>query len=889
MKKSFKPISASKPTAVGQKTPSANWQDDKFIYCCQNLITCCTSALREGVEAIGPEVAEACSTAIVCANVAVSCFTYFDEASLSERIGACNELSACCQLLVEALGAAEFDGSKNCLDAAQSCCDLCALTAGTEEENAEAAPAETADMTAPAAAAAKKPVAKLNPNWLKVVAKADGYEMSVNGFIGASVEDDSGVSGKEFAEALAKIPKGKHVNLRINSEGGSVADGLQIYNLLKDRRPDVTSYIDGVALSCASLIALAAEKVVSPISSVWMIHAPRLATYGDTEEHKKSIKMLKTFTDMMADVYSEETGKSKDEVLSDMESETWLTGSEAVDYGLATATDEEDDDFEDQSQEPDQDADAHYRSHAVLAMYRPPERVRQIISASKSADGKTNVGHAASTTQKEKEVMEKANTPVAADQTASLLEAVNRERKARITAEVNRRAEGKVTNSNLDWWVSQAMAAATTEAEQAIFKQLDDMPKAVAPGGAALRPDKADVDASSTPVFELPVAQGAAPRINKPLPWMEDIRKIKNRAERIQARGRDWGAKLQYCYDLEARESKGGLPVAANTYSATLITDQLVDQAVTILVGRFAALSSFAIEFGAERTREYATGQVKLVTSAGSTQRGTKSAPITNFELGDATVVPVSVPMIHYVKSFNVSQEDMLSGLRIENLMQLNLLQFTKDITLDALQPLAAGSTSTNQPGPLNSSGNVAAFSAGTIHINAGTFGWNTGQTDGHDLASLWAYLKNSPEKNLILDGNFYARLTNSPGFYQPSFNDERGGGGDEVKTFGWDRIEENTVWPAVTDAAGNAVGGLCSNRQAIIGITGLPMTPPNIPGGTLTETVITLPNGLSVSMFTWFALQSRKIWNSFEVMGGFAGGDASAAAVIFNGKGSVS
>ena len=91
--------------------------------------------------------------------------------------------------------------------------------------------------------------------------------------------------------------------------------------------------------------------------------------------------------------------------------------------------------------------------------------------------------------------------------------------------------------------------------------------------------------------------------------------------------------------------------------------------------------------------------------SAGSTIRGTKTSPITNFQQGDATVVPISLPMTHYVKSFNVSQEDLMSGLRVENLMQLNLLQFTKDVTLDALSPIAGAAANTQIPGPLNSSG----------------------------------------------------------------------------------------------------------------------------------------------------------------------------------------
>jgi len=896
MKKGFKNISAKlvvtkeKPVAEKGK-PDAQWSDDSLVYSCNCLVSACTTVLR-AVE--DQAVAEACSKAIVCATVCSSHFHYCDDSSLLVRIEACQGLLQCCNELITALDGSDFVGAKDLLGAAQNCLLQCEETIGPSEEEAEeeAAPAATEPAATPVA---KKTTPQSWKYGFKVSvrneAEMDHAEMSLSGPIGYSYADDSGTSGKEFADALAKIPANRKIKVRVNSEGGSIQDGLQIYNLLKERASNVTSVIDGYALSCASLIALAADTVISPQSSIWMIHTPRSSTYGDAAEHKAAIKMLKTHQDMMADVYSSELNVSKDEANAIMEAETWYTGSEAVAMGMADAMDEDDleqDDGEGEDADIYDEADAH-RLVNVVAMHRfnPPQHIREIISARNNAGGKPTAGTAASPTQ-ENDMNKTETTPVAAAPAAVSLEAFNQERKMRITGEVNRRAEGKVSNSNLDWWISQAMSAATAEAEQAIYKQLDEMPKAAAPGGEALRPDKVEASGARKPVFEVTLAHGALPRASKRFDWMEDERKVKSPQARMAMAKKDWAAKLNYCMEVDARESKG-LPVAANTYSATLITDFLVDQAVTILVGRFAALGAFSIEFGPDRYKEYATGQTKYVVSTSATQKGTKSNPITNFEQGDGTVVPISVPMTHYVQSFNTSAEDMMNGLRIENLMQLNLLQFAKTVTLDALQPIAGSAAGTQIPGPLNSSGNVVNYSAGTIHINAGTFGWNAGQTDGHDLASLWAYLKNSPEKNLILDGNFYGRLTNSPGYFQTALDDERGNG-DRVKTFGWDRIEENTVWPSITDSAGNAIGGLACNRQAIIGVTGLPITPPNIPGGTLTETVITLPGpDISISMFTWFQLSARKFWNSFELMGGFAGGDASAGAVIFNGKGSVS
>jgi len=338
-----------------------------------------------------------------------------------------------------------------------------------------------------------------------------GYaEMSVCGPIGYSYFDDSGTSAKQFRDALATIPKNRNVKVRINSEGGSIQDGLEMYNLLKERAENVTCVIDGYALSCASLIALAGDTVISPQSSIWMIHTPRSSTYGDAAEHEASIEMLKTHQDMMADVYSSELGITKDEANAIMEAETWYTGAEAVAVGLADALDEDDLDQEDDEGQ-DDTIDAR-RLVNVVAMHRytPPDHIRKLISASAKTGSEKNkpAGSAASTT--EKESMEKpTTTPVAAATTASLEERFNQERRARISGEVNRRATGKIKNDQLDWWIEQATATQTAEAEQAVYAQIDAMPVAAAPGAPAIRPDKPEVDAGRKPIFEVPVAHGA--------------------------------------------------------------------------------------------------------------------------------------------------------------------------------------------------------------------------------------------------------------------------------------------------------------------------------------------------------------------------------------------
>src|SRR6478752_7062841 len=95
------------------------------------------------------------------------------------------------------------------------------------------------------------PIARGN-NRLEVRAEKDVYELVLLGAVGGSWWDDGGIKEKEVRDALKTIPKGKPINVRINSEGGSVKEGLGIYNAFLQRSKDITAYVDGYALSIAS-------------------------------------------------------------------------------------------------------------------------------------------------------------------------------------------------------------------------------------------------------------------------------------------------------------------------------------------------------------------------------------------------------------------------------------------------------------------------------------------------------------------------------------------------------------------------------------------------------------------------------------------------------------
>lgn len=177
-------------------------------------------------------------------------------------------------------------------------------------------------------------------------------EILVHGPIGRSFWSADGITGKDFTDELNKIPVGTKVTVGVNSQGGAVGEGLAIYNAIQRRSADVTVRIDGYALSIASFFPLAAGKVISPESALWMIHnvwSWMDGTSGNAEDMRKladlaqkAADMLEKHDDVLVAEYVRRTKKSEKEIRQAMEDETWLTGAEAVEWGLADETSDND-------------------------------------------------------------------------------------------------------------------------------------------------------------------------------------------------------------------------------------------------------------------------------------------------------------------------------------------------------------------------------------------------------------------------------------------------------------------------------------------------------------------------------------------------------------------
>ncbi|VIF26927.1 protease subunit of ATP-dependent protease [Clostridioides difficile] len=145
-------------------------------------------------------------------------------------------------------------------------------------------------------------------------------------------EDQYPLAIKDF---LAQ-EQGKDLNIYINSGGGSVFAGMAIYNMLKRHEGFKTVYVDGIAASIASVIALAGDRVVIPQNAYFMIHKPWIGLCGAYNSDKliKAAEDLDRIEEGILNVYQDNLKEEIDieEIKEKLSEETWFTGKEASNY-----------------------------------------------------------------------------------------------------------------------------------------------------------------------------------------------------------------------------------------------------------------------------------------------------------------------------------------------------------------------------------------------------------------------------------------------------------------------------------------------------------------------------------------------------------------------------
>lgn len=140
----------------------------------------------------------------------------------------------------------------------------------------------------------------------------------------------------DIRQAIQDNPEGEELILEINSGGGSVFDGFEMYSVLRGANIPTRAEIQSLAASAASTIALGCDQVwISPVGQM-MIHLPSTITEGDRVAHKESIKILDGITQSILNGYELKVkGKrSREELARMMASSTWMPAQEALDAGL---------------------------------------------------------------------------------------------------------------------------------------------------------------------------------------------------------------------------------------------------------------------------------------------------------------------------------------------------------------------------------------------------------------------------------------------------------------------------------------------------------------------------------------------------------------------------
>ena len=154
-------------------------------------------------------------------------------------------------------------------------------------------------------------------------------------------------SGASIVRQLKELDVDE-IKVHINSYGGDVAEGLAIYNVLREHKAQVVTICDGFACSAASVVFMAGDKRVMQPASLLMIHNAWTIAMGNAEELRKTADDIETITQASVEAYKKVATISEDEIKALMDAETWILPKDAVDYGFATDIDDEDDDDDDE-------------------------------------------------------------------------------------------------------------------------------------------------------------------------------------------------------------------------------------------------------------------------------------------------------------------------------------------------------------------------------------------------------------------------------------------------------------------------------------------------------------------------------------------------------------
>jgi len=146
---------------------------------------------------------------------------------------------------------------------------------------------------------------------------------------------ENDVTANEFRKELNAIGDVKTLNIYINSYGGDVFQGQAIYSMLKRHKASKTVYIDGIAASAASFIAMSGDKIIMPSNAMMMIHRAWTIGFGNANDFLKLAADMDKIDESIMSTYQDKTGMELEKIKQLMDDETWMNADDAVEMGFA--------------------------------------------------------------------------------------------------------------------------------------------------------------------------------------------------------------------------------------------------------------------------------------------------------------------------------------------------------------------------------------------------------------------------------------------------------------------------------------------------------------------------------------------------------------------------
>ena len=138
---------------------------------------------------------------------------------------------------------------------------------------------------------------------------------------------------RDVTDILNSAAVDEEIEVLVNSGGGSVMAGQEIYSAIKQKK-NVGIKIQSLAGSAAGVIAMAGRCQISPVAMIMIHNVSMSGAAGDYHDMQKNAEILKQMNSAMAAAYTEKSGRPMDEILKLMDRETWLTANQCLDYGF---------------------------------------------------------------------------------------------------------------------------------------------------------------------------------------------------------------------------------------------------------------------------------------------------------------------------------------------------------------------------------------------------------------------------------------------------------------------------------------------------------------------------------------------------------------------------